>query len=260
MRRVTRVGSGTRELKASLRSPRGPGMGLARGLVEAAISSARRQGCAELRLDTLASMAQAQALYRSFGFVEIRRMEPITCTAHVLRAVVNWLMRCRVMRSRAIAIFRRGHSWSPWLCSLSTMRCSSRRTRVSSRENFPTSRVSPSSRRRCSARFLDTRVLSTWHAICGAFLWWKSPASGAFISYMNEMQPLTIGRTMDYGDLIALAVLPLCSRLRRTSHAAPGLEALRRWLLPPVLAVDAVRSDGNLSSSPDSQGLRSPCH
>lgn len=61
----------TRELKRLYVRPAIRGMGLARRLVEAAVSSARKQGCAELRLDTLASMAQAQALYRSFGFVEI---------------------------------------------------------------------------------------------------------------------------------------------------------------------------------------------
>jgi putative acetyltransferase len=47
------------------------GMGLGKRLVEAAIVSAREQGYAELRLDTLATMAAAQALYRSLGFVEI---------------------------------------------------------------------------------------------------------------------------------------------------------------------------------------------
>lgn len=51
------------------------GMGLGKSLVEAAIvyarASAREQGHAELRLDTLATMAAAQALYRSLGFVEI---------------------------------------------------------------------------------------------------------------------------------------------------------------------------------------------
>ena len=51
------------------------GMGLGKSLVEAAIvyarASAREQGYADLRLDTLATMAAAQALYRSLGFVEI---------------------------------------------------------------------------------------------------------------------------------------------------------------------------------------------
>jgi len=74
-------------------------------------------------------------------------------------------------------------------------------------------------------------------ALGGAFLWWKSPASGAFISYVNEMQPMTIGRTVDYGDLIALAVLPLCSRFTASEpRSAASSETLRHWLLPPVLA------------------------
>lgn len=47
------------------------GMGIGKHLVEAAIDSARRHGYKELRLDTLATMAAAQALYRSLGFVEI---------------------------------------------------------------------------------------------------------------------------------------------------------------------------------------------
>jgi len=47
------------------------GVGLGKHLVEAAIACARKQGYAELRLDTLATMEAAQALYRSLGFVEI---------------------------------------------------------------------------------------------------------------------------------------------------------------------------------------------
>ena len=61
----------TLELKRLYVRPATRGLGLGKRLVEVAIASARRQGCAELRLDTLATMAPAQALYRSFGFVEI---------------------------------------------------------------------------------------------------------------------------------------------------------------------------------------------
>lgn len=45
--------------------------GLGKRMVEAVIDAARRAGYRELRLDTLPSMASAQALYRRLGFVEI---------------------------------------------------------------------------------------------------------------------------------------------------------------------------------------------
>lgn len=77
---------------------------------------------------------------------------------------------------------------------------------------------------------------SIYLALGGAFLWWKSPASGAFISYMNEMLPVNLTRTVDFGDLIALAVLPPCSRFAASEpRSAVSSDTLRRWLLPPVL-------------------------
>lgn len=45
--------------------------GLGKRLVEAVIHAARQVGYSELRLDTLPSMASAQALYHRLGFVEI---------------------------------------------------------------------------------------------------------------------------------------------------------------------------------------------
>ncbi len=45
--------------------------GLGKQLVEAVIHTARQAGYSELRLDTLPSMAAAQALYHRLGFVEI---------------------------------------------------------------------------------------------------------------------------------------------------------------------------------------------
>jgi putative acetyltransferase len=45
--------------------------GLGKRLVESVIQAARQAGYSELRLDTLPSMASAQALYHRLGFIEI---------------------------------------------------------------------------------------------------------------------------------------------------------------------------------------------
>jgi putative acetyltransferase len=63
--------SRTGEMKRLYVRPTYRSWGLGKRLVEAVIHASRQAGHSELRLDTLPSMASAQALYHRLGFVEI---------------------------------------------------------------------------------------------------------------------------------------------------------------------------------------------
>jgi hypothetical protein len=61
------------------------------------------------------------------------------------------------------------------------------------------------------------------HAATGAgFVLWKSPAAQPFIDGWNELMPWSIGRTVDWTDLIALVVLPAAYLHSGGSSRPPG--------------------------------------
>ncbi|WP_152681574.1 hypothetical protein [Chromobacterium subtsugae] len=79
------------------------------------------------------------------------------------------------------------------------------------------------------------RFAATSAAIALAWLWWKSPLSGPAIAAVNAWLPFALSRTVDYGDLLALAVLPLCRlAFERRERLALSAPAARRWLTPPL--------------------------
>ncbi len=65
------LSTGIAEVRTLYVRPACRGMGVGRSLVEAVLKEARNDGYGTVRLDTLAFMASALKLYRSFGFYDI---------------------------------------------------------------------------------------------------------------------------------------------------------------------------------------------
>ena len=77
------------EMKRLYVSPLARGFGLGKALAEAVIEAAQRIGYREMRLDSLPSMAGAQALYRKLGFTvaEPHYNTPVPGTLFMRRAL-----------------------------------------------------------------------------------------------------------------------------------------------------------------------------
>lgn len=79
---LRRFGPATAEIKRLYVSPDARGRGIGRRLVERVVSEATELGYARAVLDTLPSMTEARALYRTMGFrvIEPYRFNPVAGT------------------------------------------------------------------------------------------------------------------------------------------------------------------------------------
>jgi hypothetical protein len=105
------------------------------------------------------------------------------------------------------------------------------------------------------------RPWRVYAAVFIGFAWWKSPLSQPVIDAANLLLPVAIGRVVDYSDLLACLVMPLCARiaLRPSAFAIPG-HTLRRLLIAPVagLTVFGLMATSQLPVIPQDYRFHKP--
>ena len=73
--------------------------------------------------------------------------------------------------------------------------------------------------------------------VAGTFLWWKSPLSEPLISFINSLSSIRIGRIVDYSDLWALAIIPICHYVAmHQSKFCISSPRIRKIIATPVVA------------------------
>lgn len=87
---IRRLDDGTAELKRMYIKDEYRGLKIGVSLLQQSIDLAKTLGYKKIRLDTLANMAKAQQLYKSFGFYEIRayRYNPLAGTIYMEKDLI----------------------------------------------------------------------------------------------------------------------------------------------------------------------------
>jgi hypothetical protein len=82
------------------------------------------------------------------------------------------------------------------------------------------------------------RSLTVFCGLSLTFLWWKSPASDQFIQFFNQLGLYRIARTIDYTDIMALIVFPVCRAVavQETNFAIPW-PRIRRYMTIPAATI-----------------------
>jgi len=70
-----------------------------------------------------------------------------------------------------------------------------------------------------------------------AFAWWKSPLSSPFLAWLNGLGLGEFGRTVDYTDLVALSILPLCRCRESATSAFVAWKRIRTIAALPVCVI-----------------------
>jgi hypothetical protein len=90
--------------------------------------------------------------------------------------------------------------------------------------------------------------LHKWHVYVGLslfFCWWKSPLSNGAIQVFNQLVFFQIARVVDYTDLVALVVLPLCCAIAaKPDRFVVDVVISKKLLLLPLLAATFVGITG----------------
>src|SRR5690606_27051056 len=83
----------------------------------------------------------------------------------------------------------------------------------------------------------QTRAALVSFGVAATFAWWKSPVSQNVIDFLNEYTQITITRTVDYTDLLALLMIPFANYVFINRARFSLKMKLTELLKIPVMAI-----------------------